>query len=66
MNSIQRLEKVQELLGLNRRELGIYIGVPQNTVYSWLSPARARECPEAIAELAERLATYDKIKLENG
>lgn len=63
MTSKEMLEKAAELLGLNQRELGIYIGVGTRTINSWMTGER--ECPAYVAEMAYRLAQIDAKALED-
>ena len=57
-NSKERLQEAQDLLRLNQKELGVYIGVSTRTINSWMTGER--ECPAYVAELALRAATADK------
>ena len=57
------LNQAQEELGLNQKELGVYIGVSTRTVNSWMT--RERECPAYVAEMALRLAQVDRVALED-
>jgi len=64
MNTIETLKAVQEKLGLNQRELGVYAGVSTRTMNAWCTGYR--ECPEHVAELIARLAYMDAKALEEG
>lgn len=57
------LNQAQEELGLNQKELGVYIGVGTRTINSWMTGER--ECPAYVAEMALRLAQVDRIALED-
>lgn len=58
------LQKVQDTLGLNQKELGVYIGVSIRTVNSWMTGER--ECPMHVAELAIRVAESDIARFNDG
>ena len=57
------LNQAQEELGLNQKELGVYIGVSTRTINSWMTGER--ECPAYVAEMALRLAQIDRIAMED-
>ena len=59
----EMLEKVQDLLQINQKELGVYIGVSTRTVNSWMTGERS--CPDHVAEMALRLAKADTRAIEN-
>ena len=60
--AIEMLKEAQELLNLNQKELGTYIGVSTRTVNSWMTGERT--CPDHVAEMALRLARIDAKALE--
>lgn len=62
-NSKEMLQEAQDLLGLNQKELGVYIGVSTRTINSWMTGER--ECPMHVAELTLRVATEDARKCNN-
>ena len=62
--NLEMLSEARQLLNLNQKELGVYIGVSNNTVNNWMTKRRA--CPTHIAEMALRLARFDAERLENG
>ena len=62
-NSKEMLQEAQDLLGLNQKELGVYIGVSTRTINSWMTGER--ECPMHVAELTLRVATEDARKCDN-
>lgn len=64
MNTIETLKAVQERLGLNQKELGVYAGVSTRTINSWLTGYRA--CPDHVAELIRRVAEMDYQALQDG
>lgn len=60
-NNIELLEEAQELLNLNQRELGIYIGVSARCVNAWMTGERS--VPSYVAEMANRLAHIDAVAM---
>lgn len=62
--NIEQLKEAQEILDLNQKELGVYIGVSTRTINSWMTGER--ECPAYVAEMALRLAQVDRNAMENG
>jgi len=63
-NNIELLEEAQELLDLNQRELGIYIGVSARCVNAWMTGERA--VPSYVTEMANRLAHIDAVAMAEG
>lgn len=57
MNEREMLQKIQDMLGLKQKELGVYIGVSTRTINSWMTGER--QCPEYVAEMALRIALID-------
>lgn len=63
MKNNELLEATQQMLNLNQKELGAYIGVGTRTVNSWMTGDR--QCASYVAEMAYRLATVDAEALKN-
>lgn len=60
--TLEMLQEAQDLLKLNQKELGVYIGVSTRTVNSWMTGDR--QCPAYVAEMALRLAKVDAEALD--
>jgi transcriptional regulator with XRE-family HTH domain len=58
------LKEAQNLLDLNQKELGVYIGVSQRTISNWFTGAR--QVPAYVAEMALRLAEVESEALDAG
>ena len=56
--------EAQEMLDLNQKEFGVYVGVSTQTMNSWMTEKRV--CPDYVAEMALRLARVDAQALKNG
>lgn len=64
--SKEMLAEAQQLLSLNQKDFGTYIGVSARTVNAWMGKAESRKCPVYLAEMTLRLARHDADALENG
>lgn len=59
----ERFAKLQKELKLNQKQLAAYVGVSIRTMNSWRTGDR--ECPDHVAELAERVAHSDLQAIKN-
>ena len=64
MTNLEMLKAAQEILDLNQKELGVYIGVSWRTVNNWFTGAR--QVPAYVAEMALRLAEVEAEALDAG
>lgn len=64
MTNIEILEQIQQLLKINQKTLGAYIGVSTRTINSWMTGERS--CPDHVADLAARLAEVDAMAIAEG
>lgn len=64
MNTTILLNEARERLGMNQKEFGVYAGVSTRTINSWFTGYRT--CADHVAEMITRLASMDKLALDNG